>query len=235
MHYDYIADATLRNRGMLPQSSAGNLQIRYRYNQDFKSINAMVPAVIPLLLIMIPAMLTALGVVREKELGSITNLFATPVTRLEFLLGKQLPYVGIGMINYFSLVLLAVFVFGVPLKGSLLALTLGALLYVIATTGLGLFMSSFTRTQIAAMFGTMIVTIMPAVSFSGLTNPVSSLEGGGAVIGHIYPTTYFLLISRGSFTKALGFSELAGFFLPLLAAILVITLLCVLFLKKQEV
>jgi len=235
MHYDYIADATLRNRGMLPQRSAGNLQIRYRYNQDFKSINAMVPAVIPLLLIMIPAMLTALGVVREKELGSITNLFATPVTRLEFLLGKQLPYVGIGMINYFTLVLLAVFVFGVPLKGSLLALTLGALLYVIATTGLGLLMSSFTRTQIAAIFGTMIATIMPAVSFSGLTNPVSSLEGGGAVIGHIYPTTYFLLISRGSFTKALGFSELSGFFLPLLAAILVITLLCVLFLKKQEV
>jgi len=234
MHYDYIADLTLRNMGMVPQSGAANLQIRYRYNQDFKSINAMVPAVIPLLLVMIPAMLTALGVVREKELGSITNLYATPVTRLEFLLGKQLPYIGISMINFFSLVLLAVTVFAVSLKGSLFALTLGALLYVIATTGLGLLMSSFTRTQIAAMFGTMIATVLPAVSFSGLINPVSSLEGGGAVIGAVYPTTYFLLISRGAFTKALGFSELSGFFIPLLAAILVITLLCVLLLKKQE-
>ena len=234
MHYDYITDLMIRNVGFVPQSSGANLQIRYRYNQDFKSINAMVPAVIPLLLLMIPAMLTALGVVREKELGSITNLYATPVTRLEFLLGKQLPYVGISMINYFSLVLLAVFVFDVPLKGSLLALTSGALLYVIATTGLGLFMSSFTRTQIAAMFGTMIATILPAVNYSGLTDPVSSLEGGGAVIGNAYPTTYFLLISRGTFTKALGFSELSGFYLPLVVAIVVITLLCVLFLKKQE-
>ena len=235
MHYDYIADATLRIRGIVPQSGAASLQIRYRYNQDFKSIYAMVPAVIPLLLVMIPAMLTALGVVREKELGSITNLFATPVTRLEFLLGKQLPYIGISMINFFSLVLLAVFVFGVPVKGSLFALTLGALIYVIATTGLGLLMSSFTRTQVAAMFGTMIATILPAVSFSGLINPVSSLEGGAAVIGTLYPTTYFLLISRGAFTKALGFAELSSFYLSMVAIILVITLLCVLLLKKQEV
>jgi len=234
MHYDYITDLMIRNIGVVPQNSGANLQIRYRYNQDFKSINAMVPAVIPLLLVMIPAMLTALGVVREKELGSITNLYATPVTRLEFLLGKQLPYIGISMINYFSLVLLAIFVFDVPLKGSLFALTLGALLYVIATTGLGLLMSSFTRTQIAAMFGTMIATVLPAVGFSGLTSPVSSLEGGGAVIGAVYPTTYFLLISRGTFTKALGFSELSGFYLPLGVAIVVITLLCVLLLKKQE-
>lgn len=235
MHYDYIADLTLRNVGMLPQSGAAGLQIRYRYNQDFKSIYAMVPAVIPLLLVMIPAMLTALSVVREKELGSITNLYATPVTRLEFLLGKQLPYIVISMINFFSLVFLAVFVFGVPLKGSLFALTLGALLYVIATTGLGLLMSSFTRTQIAAIFGTIIATMLPAIGFSGLISPVSSLQGGGAVIGNVYPTTYFLLISRGSFTKALSFAELSSFYLPLLAAILVITLLCVLLLKKQEV
>jgi len=235
MHYDYIADLTLRNVGMKPQNGAASLQIRYRYNQDFKSIYAMVPAVIPLLLVMIPAMLTALGVVREKELGSITNLYATPVTRLEFLLGKQLPYIGISMINFFSLVFLAVFVFGVPLKGSLFALTLGALLYVIATTGLGLLMSSFTRTQIAAMFGTMIATMLPAIAFSGLTSPISSLQGGGAVIGNVYPTTYFLLISRGSFTKALDFAELSSFYLPLVAAIVVITLLCVLLLKKQEV
>ncbi len=98
---------------------------RYRYNPDVQSLPAMVPAMIPILLMMIPAMLTALGVVREKELGSITNFYVTPVTRLEFLLGKQLPYIGLGMINFLTLVLLAVFVFGIPVKGSLLALCLG--------------------------------------------------------------------------------------------------------------
>ena len=110
----------------------------------------MVPAVIPLLLILIPAMLTALGVVREKELGSIVNFHVTPVTRLEFLLGKQLPYVALGMVNFFALALLAVTAFGVPHKGSFLALTLAALLYLTVATGIGLLMSAFAQTQIAA-------------------------------------------------------------------------------------
>jgi ribosome-dependent ATPase len=234
MHYSYINDLMIRNFGRSPQNSPFELETRYRYNQDFKSLYAMVPAVIPLLLVMIPAMLMALGVVREKELGSITNLYATPVTRLEFLLGKQLPYIGLAMINFFNLVLMAIYIFDVPLKGSALTLTLGALLYVISTTGLGLLMSAFTRTQIAAMFGTMIATLVPAVTFSGLTSPVTSLEGAAAVIGKFYPTTYFLTISRGTFTKALEFSDLHSQLLALLAFIPVLTILSVLLLKKQE-
>ena len=234
MHYTYLQDLMIQNYGRVPEASAANLQIHYRYNQDFKSIYAMVPAVIPLLLVMIPAMLMALGVVREKELGSITNLYATPVTRLEFLLGKQLPYIGLGMINFFILILVAVFVFGIPLKGSFPTLIIGALFYITATTGLGLLMSSFTHTQIAAMFGTMIATLLPAVSFSGLINPVSSLEGASAVVGKLYPTTYFLNISRGTFTKALEFADLQFDILALMAFIPVITLLSVILLKKQE-
>ncbi len=234
LHYSYINDLLLRNLGAIPYKTAADIQTRYRYNQDFKSLIAMVPAVIPLLLIMIPAMLMALGVVREKELGSITNLYATPVTRLEFLLGKQIPYIGLGMINFFSLILLAVFIFDVPLKGSLLALTVAALLYLISTTGLGLLMSAFTRTQIAAMFGTMITTLVPAITFSGLTSPVSSLEGAAFIIGKLYPTTYFLIISRGTFTKALGFADLYPHLLALLAFIPVITILSLVLLKRQE-
>ncbi len=234
MHYDYIAELALRRQGVLSQSSADFLQIRYRYNQDFKSIYAMVPAVIPLLLVMIPAILMALGVVREKELGSIINLYATPVSRLEFLLGKQLPYVGMGMINFFCMILLAVLALEVPFKGSLLALSVGAVLYITATTGLGLLVSVFTRTQIAALFGAMISTLLPAISFSGLTSPVSSLEGVAAVIGKLYPTSYFLNISRGTFTKALGFTELSANFYALLAFIPVLTLICLFLLKKQE-
>ena len=234
MHYNYLDYLSQRQPGAAPPSSAMEIQTRYRYNQDFKSLYAMVPAVIPLLLVMIPAMLMAVGVVREKELGSITNLYATPVTRLEFLLGKQLPYIGLGMINFFTLVALAIFIFEVPLKGSLPTLSLGALLYLGATTGLGLLMSAFTRTQIAAMFGTMIATLLPAITFSGLTSPVSSLEGAAWVIGKLYPTTYFLIVSRGAFTKTLDFTDLYHHLLALAAFVPVIILISWLLLRKQE-
>lgn len=194
----------------------------------------MVPAVIPILLMMIPAMLTALGVVREKELGSITNFYVTPVTRLEFLLGKQLPYVALGMVNFFMLVTLSVLVFDVPIKGSMLSLTIGALLYVFCATGLGLLISAALNSQIAAIFGTAIATLVPATQFSGLLHPVSAMEGASALIGHLYPTSHFLTISRGVFSKALGLPDLYGYFIPLLLTIPVLMLLSIAGLKKQE-
>jgi ribosome-dependent ATPase len=232
-HQDYLASLAQRASGVAPRRAAASVEMRYRYNQDFRSLDAMVPAIIPLLLLFIPSILTALAVVREKELGSITNLYVTPVTRLEFLLGKQLPYVVMAMVSFFVLVALAVSMFRVPLKGSLAALTIAALLYVVTATGLGLLMSAFTRTQVAALFGTAIATLTPATQFSGLTTPASSLEGAGRAIGSIFPTTYFLIISRGTFNKALGFGELSGQFLALAAFIPVITLLSLFLLSKQ--
>jgi len=233
-HLAYLTDLSLRTYGIIPTLVPADIKSRYRYNQDFKSLDAMVPAVIPLLLVFIPAILMALGVVREKELGSITNLYVTPVTRLEFLIGKQLPYILVSMISFIGLVALAVYVLGVPLKGSLLALSLAALLYVTATTGLGLLMSAFTRTQIAALAGTSVLTLMIAVNFCGLTHPVSSMEGAGAIIGQLFPTTYFLEASRGAFPKALGFSSLSQQLLPLAVFIPVLTLASVLSLRKQD-
>lgn len=233
LHYQYLQDLSRRTYGVAPQAGLADLEARYRYNQDFKSIEAMVPAVIALLLIFIPAIMMALGVVREKELGSITNLYVTPVTRLEFLLGKQLPYVALGMLSFFGLIALAVFVFKVPLKGSLATLALGALLYVTATTGLGLLISAFTHSQIAALAGAGIMTMLPTIEFSGLTDPVSSLEGPGAFIGSIWPATYFLVISRGTFTKALHFWDLSGYLLALAAFVPVLTVLSMVLLKKQ--
>ena len=125
---------------------------------------------------------------------------------------------------------------GVPVtvKGSLLALSLGAVLYVIATTGIGLLISTFTSTQIAALFGTAILTILPTVSFSGLTSPAAALEGVGYWIGQFFPASYFLIISRGTFTKALGFADLIPQFLALAAFIPVLTLVSVALLRKQE-
>ncbi|MDP3873275.1 MAG: ribosome-associated ATPase/putative transporter RbbA [Methyloversatilis sp.] len=233
LHADFLQQAAVRE-GLPATAHPAKLDMRYRYNQDFRSVFAMVPAVIPLLLTFIPAILMAVGVVREKELGSITNLYATPVTRLEFLIGKQLPYIAVSMVSFYGLVALAVFVFEVPLKGSLLSLSLGALIFVTATTGLGLLMSSFARTQIAALAATAVVTMLATVTFSGLTHPVSSLEGVGRTIGTFFPATYFLNISRGLFTKALEMRDLYADFLALLAFVPVLTLLSVWLLKKQE-
>ncbi len=234
LHYDYLMQLARQHLGAVPTLTPVNIQMRYRYNQDFKSLYAMVPAVIPVLLVFIPSILMAVGVVREKELGSITNLYATPVTRLEFLLGKQLPYIGVSMVSFFGLVALSVYVFGVPLKGSLLTLSFAALLFVTVTTGIGLLLSAFTRTQVAALAATAIFTLLPTVSFSGLTEPVSSLTGIGAVIGKFFPATYFLNISRGLFTKALEFQDLYADFLALAAFIPMLTLLSVALLSKQE-
>ncbi|MCM0753892.1 ribosome-associated ATPase/putative transporter RbbA [Desulfovibrio aminophilus] len=234
MHALYLSQLELRGRGEISGLPAADIQVRYRYNQDFKSLYAMVPAVIPLLLVFIPSIMMALGVVREKELGSITNLYVTPVTRTEFLIGKQIPYVAVSMVSYLGLVGLSVFVFRVPLKGSFPTLTLGALLFVTVTTGIGLLLSAFARTQVATLALTAILTLMATITFSGLTTPVSSLQGPGAFIGAVYPVTYFLHISRGVFTKALALGDLYRHFLVLVAWIPALTVLSVLFLPKQE-
>jgi ribosome-dependent ATPase len=210
------------------------IETRYRYNPDIRSIVAIAPANIPLLLILIPAMLTALSVVREKELGSIVNLYVTPVTRLEFLLGKQIPYVVLAMLNFLLLWALTVTVFGVPLKGSFGALAVGALLYVSAATAVGLLISTFTRSQIAALFGTAVLTILPTTQFSGLLHPVSSLEGIGALIGRIYPTTHFLTVTRGTFNKALAFADLQPAYVALLLTVPVLLVVTAALLPKQE-
>jgi len=234
MHQGWLVDMATHRLGQDATVGLASIATRFRYNPDVKSLPAIVPAIIPMLLLMIPAMLTALSVVREKELGSIINLYVTPVTRSEFLIGKQLPYVALAMFNFGLMTLLAVTLFGVPVKGSFLTLTAAALLYVMFSTGYGLLASTFTRSQIAAMFLTIIGTMIPAIQFAGMLNPVSSLEGVGAFIGHVYPASHFLTICRGVFSKALGFSSLHASFWPLLLSVPVVLGVSIVLLKKQE-
>ncbi|HCL5622898.1 TPA: ribosome-associated ATPase/putative transporter RbbA [Kluyvera ascorbata] len=234
MHLSWLQEMAGRQPSASRDTSLISIETRYRYNPDVKSLPAIVPAVIPLLLMMIPAMLSALSVVREKELGSIINLYVTPTTRTEFLLGKQMPYILLGMFNFLLLCALSVFVFGVQHKGSFLTLTLAALLYVTIATGLGLLISTFMKSQIAAIFGTAIITLIPATQFSGMIDPVASLEGPGRWIGQIYPTSHFLTIARGTFSKALGLGDLWASFIPLLIAVPLVLGLSVWLLKKQE-
>ena len=233
MHQLYLADPVVKTtqaQAALP----ADIEIRFKYNQDFDSIYAMVPSTIAMMLALFPAILMALAVVREKELGSIINLYVTPVTRLEFLLGKQLPYVAVALINFAVMFMMAIFVFDVPLKGSFSALLVGTVIYVFTTTGYGMLISTFCSTQIAALFGTAILTILPAQQFSGMMVPVSSLSGTAQIIGLLFPMTYFRPVSVGTFTKGLGFADLGASILLLSLFIPALTAISLLLLPRQE-
>ncbi|GLK69258.1 ribosome-associated ATPase/putative transporter RbbA [Hansschlegelia plantiphila] len=233
LHAHWLTEKARALLGARAAAAAFSVETRYRYNPNVASLVAIAPAVIPLLLMLIPAMLAALSVVREKELGSIVNLYVTPVTRLEFLVGKQIPYVALAMLNVLLLWLVAILIFRVPFTGSFFAFVSAGLLYVMASTALGLLISTFMESQIAAIFGTAVLTIVPAVQFSGMIDPVSSLQGFGAVIGQIYPTTHFMTIARGTFSKALDVHDLRGSFLPLALAAPILLALSATLLKKQ--
>lgn len=223
-----------RRPGAAMAWSDDNIETRFRYNQAFLSINAIVPGVFMLMLCLIPAIMSAIAVVREKETGSIANFRSTPITKLEFLLGKQLPYIGIAMVNFAFLFLMAIFLFGVPLKGPFATLLLGTIVYVVSTTGFGQLISSFTKTQVAAVFATAILSIVPAVNFSGLFAPVSSLSGTAKVLGLSFPSAWYQPITVGVFTKALGFAQMWPNVVAIVVIALAYLLLSLVLLRKQE-
>ncbi len=233
LHQHWLADQ-MRMAGIGAAGGSIAVENRFRYNPDVKSLPAMVPAVIPLLLLMLPAMLAALAVVREKETGAIINLYVTPVTRAEFLLGKQLPYVALAMINFIVMVLVSALLFDVSPNGSIAAMLVAGLLFSLIATGMGLLASAVTRTQIAAMFLAMVGTLIPAITYGGMIDPVSSLEGTGRLIGETYPASHMFTITRGVFNKALGFGDLVNSFWPLVITVPVIVGLAIKLLKKQE-
>lgn len=234
----YVHDLAVERLGPNPASNVylGSLNIenRFRYNQGFKSVFSMVPSVIVMMLVLIPSIMATIAVVREKETGSIANFRSTPISKFEFLAGKQFPYVVVGMLTFTLLLLMAYFVFDVPVKGSFGALALGALLYVFSTCGFGQLISTFTQTQVAAVFATTVISVIPTVNFSGLLVPVSSLTGQGRVIGLMFPAAWFQPISVGAFTKGLGYSDL--WFNALVLALFALGFLAAahIFLQKQE-
>ncbi len=233
-HLRYIMDLATGAGVDLSGASTVTLESRYRYNPGFETIYSIGPKTPAMLLLLFPAILMAVSMAREKEIGTITNFHVTPTNRIEFLVGKQLPYIGIGVANFVILTLLVVFLLQVPLKGSLLALSLGALLYVFASTGFGLLVSSLTKTQVAAVFATTILAMLPTIQFSGMVQPTSTLEGAGQLIGSAWPATHYMHLSMGAFTKGLQFGDLIGdlgllaLFGPIFVA------LTAAFLKKQE-
>ena len=223
----------LKSRGIEPPTPAA-IEPRFLYNQDFKSLNGIVPNILVMVLVMIPAVMTALSVVREREIGSIANLYASPASVGQYLFGKQLPYLAMGAVNFAILSTMIVFWFGVPMKGSLLALLLGSLLLVGASTGLGLLVSSFTRSQTAAFFIASLGTMIPTMNFSGIIHPLSSLSGSAYAIGMGFPASWFQRVSMGGFTKGLGLADFATEYAVLAAFGLGYLMLASVLLKKQE-
>ena len=210
------------------------IEPRFMYNQDFDSINAIAPGVMMLVLMMIPAMMSAVGVVREREIGSIANFYASPAAVAQYLIGKQLPYIAVGMVNFAAMMLMIIYLFGVPLKGSFVGLAVGTLLMVSASTALGLLISCFVRSQLAAIFATAIITMIPAQTYSGFLYPLSTMEGGALVIGKTFPSSWYYTVSVGSFTKGLHTADLLHEYAAIAAFAATSLILACLLLKKQE-
>lgn len=190
------------------------------YNPTLESINMIVPGMIVLILMMFPAILGALVVVREKEAGSIFNYYASPAARWEILLGKALPYVAVAFLDYLIIYAMSIWLFQVRFIGSFWVLSSAALLYSACTIGIGLLFSVLMRTQLAAMLVTFLATMTPAFNYSGFIGPVASMDPMGQFIAHLIPATYFMGMVRGVYLKGLGFD----FFWPDLLALLLYTL-----------
>ncbi|HKP94306.1 MAG TPA: ribosome-associated ATPase/putative transporter RbbA [Fibrobacteria bacterium] len=218
----------------IPRENTAGIEERYLYNPSFESIFSVVPRVPSLLLLLVPAILMTVAIVREKELGSMINFYVTPTGKLEYLLGKQLPYVAIGMLNFFIMAVMTLVIFNIPVKGSFLMLALCALVYVTATTGLGMVTSTFTKSQVAAVFVTAILTIVPTVQFSGLLQPVATLEGNARLIGTIWPASYFMHASLGAYTKGISAGAMLGDVAFLAGCIPVLLGISLMGLRKQE-
>jgi ribosome-dependent ATPase len=233
-HLHYIKELAT-NAGIDASAlSTIDIESRYRYNPSFESIFSMGPKTPAMLLFLFPAILMAVSMAREKEIGTITNFYVTPTNRLEFLIGKQLPYIVIGMANFVILTLMVVYLLQVQLKGSLLGLTLGSLLYVCAATSFGLLISSLTKSQVTAVFATTILSLLPIMIFSGFIQPTSTMEGAGQLIGSLWPASYYMHLSVAAFTKGLSFIELSGDLIVLAIFGPVFVLMAALFLNKQE-
>jgi len=229
----YLAEQS-RRHGLISAGAPINVETRFRYNQAFKSVYSIIPGVIMLILMLIPAMLTAVAVVREIEVGSIANFRSTPVTQTEFLIDKQLPYAVIAFASFGLLLLVALTLFDLPIRGSLAVLLLGTVLYVLASTAMGILLSSFLRTQVAAIFVTAIISLIPALNFSGLLVPVSSLSEAGRWLGSAFPAAWYQDISVGAFTKGLGLALLWPDIAALVAFAVGYLACAIVALKKQE-
>lgn len=210
-----LAGYLTKTRGMTEEQAQiliapVQMEPRYLYNQTLRSQWSMASGLMMLVLMVAPPFLTALGVVREKENGSIYNIYASTISRGEFIVGKFLPYLAISCLNMLILWWIVTQGFQTPFKGDPVFYCFASIIYVICTSGVGLLVSLLVNTQIAAVMLTMVIAFIPAMLYSGLLVPIESMDPATRFEAHLFPTLYYLRICWGSFLKGLGWPELWG-------------------------
>lgn len=197
---------TRRTGQRLEQSIALGINTRVRYNPALKSSNAIVPGLFGVILMAVPPLLSALAIVREKERGSIQQVFVSPIRPAEFMIGKLIPYGAIAFLEMLLVLGAGVGVFGIPFRGSLLLFLAAAVLYVACTVAIGLLVSTLVRAQVAAMLLILVLTIMPSMLFSGFIFPIHTMPTPMQLYASTFPTRYFIDLSRAITLKGQGLS-----------------------------
>jgi ABC-2 type transport system permease protein len=194
---------------------------RVWYNETLKSSNMIVPGLVAMIMMIISAMLTALTVAREWERGTMEQLAATPVHRVEVIFGKLLPYLGIGLIDVTAAVLIGIVVFGVPFRGSPFLLFWMATFFLIGSLSLGIWISATVKSQMLATQTAMLATYLPSMILSGLMFDVGSMPIVLRAISTVVPAKYFIIVLRGIFLKGVGLAVLwaQGLAMVLFAAV----------------
>jgi ABC-2 type transport system permease protein len=183
-------------------------EIRIWYNPDLASRNFMIPGIVGMLLMVITINLTSLSIVKEKEIGTYEQLVVTPIKSYHLLAGKTIPFMIIGMADVVLVISVAFILFGLPVKGSVLLLLILSLVFLLTTLGLGLFVSTISRTQQQAMMTSVFFVMLPMIYLSGFVFPIENMPAFFQHISLLLPLRYFFEIVRGIFLKGIGLADL---------------------------
>jgi ABC-2 type transport system permease protein len=190
--------------GRAPEEPLVSAEVRVWFNPQLESRDFMIPGILALLLLVVTTNLSSMAIVRERELGTLEQLNVTPIARWELILGKMLPYAAIGMVDVLLVVVVAIFWFEVPLRGSFALLIAISLVYLLTTLGLGLFVSTISSTQQQAMMTSSFFFLIPMVFLSGFVFPIENMPAVVQPVTYLIPLRYFLIILRGIFLKGVG-------------------------------
>lgn len=225
--------AALNRRGYPASNKMSPVDLRLRtwYNPSLKYIIGMVPALIGVVL-GLPAISASLAIAREKEWGTLEGLIATPIGRLELLIGKLVPYIISGIVSVVLCATVAVFWFGVPFRGSFPLYLLLSVDFLLATLSIGLLISILVKSQQAAMIAALLAFLFPGFFLSGILIPLSAM-GIMKMEAYVVPTTHYVLINRGIFVKGVGLDVLWPWAAALLVIGVVMLMISMLLFKKQ--
>lgn len=203
------------------------------YNSAFRSEDFIIPAIIALVIVFFPPMVGAMSLAREKETGSILNMYCSSLRKTEYLMGKMTPYILITYFNFIVFLIMTVFLFDVPMRGSVATLCIGAFFYIAVVIAVGLFVAVLVKSQVAAILITFVGTVMPAFLFCGFMVPMSSMDKSAQQTGYTLPTTYFIDMTRKLMVKGVSFKYVATDMYVLIISAVALYAICIKLFKKR--